>query len=70
MLNGRLRRLRLTLFDQHHRNAIDDRVEDFAVRAAQMVGLLELHFRVAFGTGEDFEQFFGDHARMVVRLAP
>ena len=60
----------LGLFDEHHRDAVDDRVEDLALRTTQVVRLLELHFRVAFWTGEDFEKFLGDHARMVVRLAP
>jgi hypothetical protein len=32
--------------------------------------LFELHLRVAFRARKDFEQFFRDHARMVVRLAP
>jgi hypothetical protein len=35
-----------------------------------VIRLLELHLRVAFRAREDFKQFFRDHARMVVRLAP
>jgi hypothetical protein len=34
-----------------------------------VVRLFELHFRVTFRAGEDFEKFLGDHSRMVVRLA-
>src|SRR2546429_8749010 len=60
--------LGFAFFDQHHRDAVDDRVEHLAVRAAQLVGLLELHLRVAFRAGQDFEQFLRDHPRMVVRF--
>ncbi len=41
--------------DQHHGYAIDDRIQDLALRAAQVVRLFELHFRVTFRAGEDFE---------------
>ena len=60
----------LRFFDQHHRNAVDDGIQHFALRAAQVVWLFELDFRVAFRAGKDFEKFRRDHWRMVVRLAP
>ena len=59
-----------SFLDEHHRDPVDYRVEDFALRATQVVRFLELHFCVAFRAGEDFEQFLRDHWRMVVRLAP
>lgn len=61
--------LGLSLFNQHHRNSIDDRIQDLAVRTAELVGLLELHLGVALGARQDFEQFLRDHPRMVVRFA-
>jgi hypothetical protein len=61
---------RFRLFDEHYGDAVHYRVEDFALRATQVVRFLELHFCVAFRAGEDFEQFLRDHWRMVVRLAP
>jgi len=60
----------LGFFDEHYWDAVDDRVEDLALRAAQVIRFLELHLRVAFRAREDFEQFLRDHERMVVRLAP
>jgi hypothetical protein len=41
--------------DQHYRYSVDDRIEDLAPRASQVVRLFELHFRVTFRAGEDFE---------------
>ena len=69
-LPGQIRLLRFGFLDEHYRDPIHYRVEDFALRAAQVVRLFELHFRVAFRAREDFEQFLRDHWRMVVRLAP
>ena len=57
-------------FYEHHGDVVDYRVEDFALRTAQVIWLLWLYLRVAFGASENFEEFFRDHARMVVRLAP
>ena len=60
----------LGFLDQHHRDSIFDAVQHPALGAPQLIGLLELHFGVAFRAGENFEEFLGDHSRMVVRLAP
>jgi hypothetical protein len=35
-----------------------------------MTGFFQLDFCMAFRAREDFEELIGDHARMVVRLAP
>ena len=43
-------------------------IDNLAVRTAQLVGLLELHFRVTLRTSQDFEEFLRDHPRMVVPL--
>jgi len=59
-----------SLFDQKHRDAIYDRIKNLAARAAKVVRLLELELRVAFGTGENLEQFLRDHAFMVVPFRP
>ena len=59
-----------SLFDQKHGDAVDDRIEDLAARAAKVVRLLELELGVAFGTGENLEQFLRDHAFMVVPFRP
>jgi hypothetical protein len=45
----------LGFLDQHHRYAIDDWIQNLALRASQVVRLFELHFRVTFRAGEDFE---------------
>jgi hypothetical protein len=58
------------LFDQQHRNAVDDGIKDLAVRAAKVVGLFELELGVALGTGQNLEQFLRDHAFMVVPFRP
>src|SRR3989442_13737442 len=63
-------RLRFPFFDEQHRDAVDDRVEDLAVGAAEGVGLLELELGMALGTGENLEQFLRDHAFMVVPFRP
>jgi hypothetical protein len=62
--------LRLGLFNQHHRDAVDDRIAHLAVGTTQLVWFLELHARVAFRARQDFEQFLRDHPRMVVRFGP
>jgi hypothetical protein len=62
--------LGLSLFDQHHGDPVDDRIEDLALRTAELVGLLELHLGVAFRARQDFQQFLRDHPRMVVRFGP
>jgi hypothetical protein len=59
-----------SLFDQKHRDAIDDRIKDLAVRAPKVVRLLELELGVALGTGENLEEFVRDHAFMVVPFRP
>jgi len=59
----------LRLFDEHHGDVIHDRVEDLALRTAEVIRLFELHLAVTFRAGEDREKFLGDHERMVVRLA-
>src|ERR1019366_9323925 len=61
---GSLSYFGLGFFDEHHRDAVDDRVEDPTARTAQMVGLYELDLGVAFRARQDFEQLFRDHARM------
>ena len=58
----------LSFFDQHHWDAVDDRVQDLAVRTAQLIGLLEFDLRVALRARQDFEQLLRDHPRMVVRF--
>ena len=55
------------LFDQHHRDAVHDRVANLAVRAAQDVGLAELNPRVAPGAREDLEQLLRNHSQMLLR---
>ena len=63
-------RLRLSFFDEQDGDAVHDRIQDFAVRTAKVVRLLELELGVAFGTGENLEQFLRDHAFMVVPFRP
>ena len=46
----------LGLFDQHHRDAVNDRVQDLAVGAAQLIRFLELDLGVAFRARQNFEQ--------------
>ena len=54
--------VRLRFLDQHHRDPVDDRVDHFAVGAAQLVGLSVLDLGMALGTGQDLEQLFRYHA--------
>src|SRR5712691_9589617 len=61
---------RLPVLDEQDRNAVDDWVEDLAVRAPEVVGLLELELGVALGTGQNLEQFLRDHGFMVVPFRP
>src|SRR5258708_11524943 len=59
-----------SFFDQKYWDAVDDRIKDLAGRATKVVRLLELELGVAFGTGENLEQFLRDHAFMVVPFRP
>jgi hypothetical protein len=58
--------LRFSFFDEEDRDSVDDRVENLAVRAAEVVGLFQLQPGMALGARQDFEQFARDHLRMVV----
>src|SRR5260370_16203376 len=63
-------RLGLTFFDEQDRDAVDDRIKDLAVRAANMVRLLKLELGVAFWTRDNLEQFLRDHPFIVVPFRP
>src|SRR5260370_40979678 len=63
-------RLWLSFFDEQDRDAVDDRIKDFAARAAKVVRLLELELGGAFRTRENLEQFLRDHPFMVVPFRP
>ena len=63
-------RLWFPFLDKEHRDAVDDRIEDLALRAAEMVRFLELQLGVALGARQNLEELLGDHAPMVVRFEP
>src|SRR6266436_6584227 len=57
------RRRFLSLVDQHHGNAVADRVTQAALRiGADDFLAFEFHIGLALGAGQDFEQLFIDHA--------
>lgn len=59
----------LALFDEQHGDAVDDRIEDLAVRAPEVVRLFELQLGVAPRAGQNLEQLLRDHACIVLRGA-
>ena len=61
--------LRLAFFYEQHRDAVDDRIEDFAVRAPEVVRLLQLQLGMAPGARQNLEQLLRDHACIVLRGA-
>ena len=54
-------------FDEQHRDSVDDRIEDLAVRAPEVVRLLQLQLGVALGASQNLEQLWRDHACIVLR---
>ncbi len=59
--------VRYGFLDQHDRDPVDDRINDLAAGAVQLVGLSVLDLGMAFGTGQDLEQLFRNHARILKR---
>src|SRR3981081_1895982 len=55
------------LFDQHHRDPVDDRIKHLAVGASELVRLLELDPGVTLGACEYLEQLIRNHPRILVR---
>ena len=58
----------LRLFYEQHRDAVDDRIEDLALRAAEAVRSFQLQLGVALWARQNLEQLLRDHAPMVVRF--
>ena len=56
-------------FDEQHRDSVDDRIEDLAVRAPEVVRLLQLQLGVAPGAGQYLEQLLRYHACIVLLSA-
>jgi len=48
-------RLRLAFLDEEHRDPVDDRIEDLAVRAPELVRLLQLQLGVAPRAGQNLQ---------------